>query len=68
MTKYGNKNVIEMHGCLVCAKIYIILAVYTPNGSLVVCTVTSPGGHCVQDERHSLVACDIHLAEEIMAA
>lgn len=63
-----NKNVVEMHGCIVCAKIFNILAVHTPDGRLVDCTVTSPGGHCVPDERRPLVACDTHSAEEIEAA
>jgi hypothetical protein len=32
------------------------------------CTVTSPDGHCVPNERQPLVACDTHTAEEIEAA
>jgi hypothetical protein len=35
MTKSENKNVVEMHGCIVCARIFNILAVYTPDGRLV---------------------------------
>ena len=57
-----------MHGCIVCAKIFKLLAVYTPDGRLVDCTVTSPGGHRVRDERRPLVACDTHTAGEIEAA
>jgi hypothetical protein len=68
MTKSENVNVVEMHGCIVCAKVFNILAVYTPDGKLVGCTVTSPGGHRVTDERHPLVACDIHTAGEIETA
>ena len=63
-----NKNAVEIHGCIVCARIFNILAVYTPDGKLVGCTVTSPGGHCVPDERRPLVACDTHTAGEIEAA
>ena len=63
-----NKTVVEMHGCIVCARIFNILAVYTPDGRLVDCTVTSPGGHCVPDERRPLVACDTHTAGEIEIA
>lgn len=63
-----NKNVVEMHGCIVCGKIFNILAVVTPEGRLVDCTVTSPGGHRVQDERRPLVACDTHTTEEIETA
>lgn len=60
-----NKKTIEIHGCIVCAKLFSILAVYTADGRLVACTVTSPGGHIVPDEHHPLVACDAHTAKEI---
>jgi hypothetical protein len=63
-----NKNAVENHGCIVCARIFNILAVYTPNGRLVGCTVTSPGGHRVPDEHQPLVACDTHTVEEIESA
>jgi hypothetical protein len=66
MTK--NKSVEEMHGCLVCARIFNILAVYTPDGRLVDCAVTSPGGHRVPDEQRPLVACDTHTAGQIETA
>ena len=42
-----NKNVVEIHGCIVCAKLFNLLVVYTPDGKLLDCTVTSPGGHIV---------------------
>ena len=63
-----NKTVVEVHGCIVCARIFNILAVYTPGGKLVDCTVSSPGGHRVPDEQRPLVACDTHTAGEIEAA
>jgi hypothetical protein len=65
MIRSENNNIVEMHGCIVCARIFNILVVYSPDGRLVDCTVTSTGGHCVPDERRPLVACDIHTAEEI---
>ncbi|MCJ7701610.1 MAG: hypothetical protein MUO62_08520 [Anaerolineales bacterium] len=68
MTKSENKNIVERHGCIVCARIFNILAVYTPDDELVDCVVTSFGGHRVLDEGHPLVACDTHTAEEIEAA
>jgi hypothetical protein len=68
MTKSKNKSAAEMHGCIVCARIFNVLAVYTPDGRLVDCAVTSPGGHCVLGERQPLVACDSHTAEEIETA
>jgi hypothetical protein len=63
-----NKNTVEVHGCIVCARMFNILAVYNPDGRLVDCSVTSPGGHCVPDERRPLVACDTHTAGEIEIA
>jgi hypothetical protein len=63
-----NHNVVEMHGCIVCARLFDILAVYTPKGVLVDCIVTSPGGHRVPDDRRLLVACDTHTAGEIESA
>ncbi len=63
-----NKNTVEMHGCIVCAKIFNILAVYTPDGKLEGCTVTSPGGHIIPDKQRPLVACDTHTAAEIESA
>ena len=63
-----NKNVVEVHGCIVCAKLFNILVVYTPEGKMLDCTVTSPGGHRVPDERRPLAACDTHTAEEIKSA
>jgi hypothetical protein len=43
-----NKNAVENHGCIVCARIFNILAVYTPDGRLVGCTVTSPAATVCQ--------------------
>jgi len=63
-----NKTVVEMHGCIVCGRIYNVFAIYTPDGRLVDCTVTSPGGHCVPDELRPLVACDTHTTAEIETA
>jgi hypothetical protein len=63
-----NKIVDEIHGCIVCARLYNVLVVYTPEGKLLDCTVTSPGGHIVPDERRPLVACDTHTAKEIEPA
>ena len=69
MTKSENKNVVEVHGCIVCARIFNILAVYSPGDKLVDCIVTSsPGAHIVLDEHQPLVACDTHTEEEITTA
>ncbi len=68
MNTAENKIVSEVHGCIVCANLFTVLAVYTPEGKLLDCTVTSPGGHIVPDESRPLVACDTHVAEEIEPA
>jgi hypothetical protein len=63
-----NKIVDEIHGCIVCANLFNVLAVYSPDGKLLDCTVTSPGGHIVSDKYRLLVACDAHTAKEIEPA
>jgi hypothetical protein len=66
--KTSNRNAVEMHGCIVCARIFNVLTVYTPDNKLLGCTVTSPDGHIVPDEHQPLVACDSHSAEAIETA
>jgi hypothetical protein len=68
MTQSENKNTVEMHGCIVCTRIFNILAEYTPDGRLVDCAVTTPGGHRVLDAQRPLVACDTHTVGEIKTA
>ena len=63
-----NSNVVEQHGCIVCGKVYTLLVVYNPDGHLVDCAVTSPGGQRVMDDHWPLVACDRHTQEEIKTA
>lgn len=63
-----NKNVFEIHGCIVCARTLNVLAVKSPVGRLVDCAVTSFGDQRVPDERQLLVTCDTHTAGEIGAA
>lgn len=63
-----NRKAVEIHGCIVCARLFNILAIYAPDDRLVDCTVTSPGGHRVPDERRPLVACDSHSVAEIDTA
>lgn len=68
MNTSENKKVGEIHGCIVCAKLFNILAVYTPEGRLADSTVTSPGGHIVPDKGRPLIACDTHTEGEIESA
>ncbi len=55
MTESENKNAVEMHGCIVYARTFNVLAVYGPDGRLVDCAVTGLGGQCVSGERQPLV-------------
>jgi hypothetical protein len=63
-----NKKNVEHHGCIVCAKVFSILAVYTPDGKLLDCAVTSPGGQIVPDTNQPLAACNRHTAAEVEEA
>jgi len=36
-----NKDVVQVHGCIVCGRLFNVLAMYAPNGKLVDCTVTT---------------------------
>lgn len=60
-----NRTASEIHGCIVCARLFNVLSIYAPDGKLVDCTVTSPGGHRLVDEQHPLVACNRHSSAEI---
>ena len=63
-----NNNIVEIHGCIVYARLFNILAVYTPDHKLVNWVVTSSGGHRVPSELHPLVVCDTHSVRDIEAA
>jgi hypothetical protein len=63
-----NRKVIENHGCIVCAKLFNVLAVYAPDNRMMDCKVTGTGGHIVPDKRQPLVVCNTHSAEEIESA
>ena len=58
----------EMHGCIVCGKLYQLLVVYDSQGRFVDCKVMSAGGKRVANEQRPLVACDRHNDKEIAAA
>lgn len=63
-----NRSAVELHGCIVCARLFNILVMYAPDNSLVGCTVTSPDGHIVPDRHQPLVACNTHAAKEVETA
>jgi hypothetical protein len=51
-----NHHIVEVHGCIVCGKVFNVLVVYTSENKRVDCKVTSPGGHRLPDEERSLAA------------
>ena len=63
-----NQESVELHGCIVCGRLYNLLVVRDSQASLVGCVVTSPGGHRVYDVDHPLVACNDHPEATIEAA
>jgi hypothetical protein len=58
----------EMHGCIVCGRLYQLYVVYDKDGRFVDCKVMSPGGRRVPDAQRPLVACDTHSAEDVKRA
>ena len=60
-----NTNIVEMHGCLICGRVFNVLAVYSPQGRLLDCSVTAPGGYCLPEEKQPLVVCDTHTTDQI---
>jgi hypothetical protein len=68
MTEVVNRYVVEVHGCIVCAKMFNILAIYSPSNNLINSKVTSSDGHSVPDKFRPLVACNIHSASVVNAA
>ena len=59
---------VEMHGCIVCGKVYNVLAVYSDYGSLVDWAVSNPDAHILKEKDHILVACNAHSFESQEAA
>jgi hypothetical protein len=55
----------EMHGCIVCGKLYEMYVVYDGQGKFVDAKVMSPGGKLVDHSNRPLVACETHSQEQI---
>ena len=60
-----NKAKGEMHGCIVCGKLYQLYVLYDPHGKFIGSKVMSAGGKAVPDAKRPLVACERHTDEEI---
>lgn len=58
----------EMHGCIVCGKLYQLYVVNDENGKFVDAKLMSAGGKLVQNPQRPLVACDTHTKEQIETA
>ncbi|HJS17956.1 MAG TPA: hypothetical protein VJ785_04365 [Anaerolineales bacterium] len=58
----------EMHGCIVCGKLYHMYVVYDSEGKYMGSRVMSAGGKEVNGAGRPLVACETHTAEEIARA
>ena len=55
----------EMHGCIVCGKLYQLYVAYDLNGGFIGSKVMSAGGKEVQGAGRPLVACEKHSSEEV---
>ncbi len=58
----------EMHGCIVCAKLYELYVVYDASGKFIDLKVMTPGGRRVPDSQRPLVACTSHTDLEVKRA
>lgn len=58
----------EMHGCIVCGKLYQLYVAHDSNGKYLGSKVMSGGGKEVKGAGRPLVACEKHSEEEIARA
>lgn len=58
----------EMHGCIVCGKLYQLYVVYDSTGKFIDFKVMDAGAKRVPNARRPLVACERHSQAEIEAA
>ena len=58
----------EMHGCIVCGKLYQLYAAYDASGEYIGSKIMSAGGKEIKDAGRPLVACETHTDEEIERA
>ena len=58
----------EMHGCIVCGKLYQLYVVYDSDGKYIGSKVMSAGGKEVKGANRPLVACETHSDAEIARA
>ena len=58
----------EMHGCIVCGKLYQLYVVHDSDGNFIGSRIMSAGGKEVKGHGRPLVACEKHSNEEIERA
>lgn len=58
----------EMHGCIVCGKLYQLYVVHDSEGKYIGSRVMTSGGREVSGYGRPLVACERHSAEEVAGA
>lgn len=58
----------EVHGCIVCGKLYQLVVAYDAFGKFIASKVMGAGGKPVKDTTRPLVACERHTDEEIERA
>ena len=58
----------EMHGCIVCGKLYQLYVVHDAEGNYIGSKVMTAGGKEVQGYGRPLVACEKHSQDEIARA
>ena len=58
----------EMHGCIVCGKLYQLYVVHDSEGNYIGSKVMTEGGKEVKGYGRPLVACERHSQEEIARA
>jgi len=63
-----NKKVVEMHGCIVCARVFDVLVMYSTQGTLMDYSANSLDAYCLKEGNRVLVVCNSHTGGEIDSA
>jgi hypothetical protein len=58
----------EMHGCIVCGKLYQLYVIHDSEGNYMGSKVMTGGGREVKGAGRPLVACETHSDEEVARA
>ena len=58
----------EMHGCIVCGRLYQLIVAYDSNGIYIGSKVMTAGGKEIKGVKRPLVACESHSGDEIERA